>query len=153
MCKIQRTSAQSQKRIRGRSSNPSSVTYLCKLGQVTWTLGWHNIRTSLVLIGKEVACQRRRHGFDPWSRKIPHASEQLGHAQLLSLCSRAGEPQLLSPCAATTEAQAPRAGAPQQEKPPQWEAHSPQPESSPHLPQLEKSPHGNKDPAQPKIIK
>ena len=42
--------------------------------------------------------------------------------QLLSLCSRAREPQLLSPCATTTEAHVPRAHAPQQEKPPQWEA-------------------------------
>ena len=46
--------------------------------------------------------------------------------QLLSLRSRAGEPQLLSPRAATTEARAPRARAPQQEKPPQWEARTPQ---------------------------
>ena len=37
--------------------------------------------------------------------------------QLLSLCSRAREPQLLSPCVTTTEAGAPRAHAPQQEKP------------------------------------
>ena len=44
--------------------------------------------------------------------------------QLLSLCSRAHEPQLLSPCATTPEARAPRARAPQQEKPPQWEAHA-----------------------------
>ena len=36
------------------------------------------------------------------------------------------EPQLLSPRAATTEARAPRAHAPQQEKPPQWEARAPQ---------------------------
>ena len=27
--------------------------------------------------GKESACQRRRLGFDSWSEKIPHASEQL----------------------------------------------------------------------------
>ena len=32
------------------------------------------------------------------------------------------EPQLLSPPATTTEAHTPRACAPQQEKPPQWEA-------------------------------
>ena len=38
--------------------------------------------------------------------------------QLLSLCSRACEPQLLSPSATTTEARTPRARAPQQEKPP-----------------------------------
>ena len=29
------------------------------------------------LSGKESACQHRRHGFDPRSRKIPNASEQL----------------------------------------------------------------------------
>ena len=42
--------------------------------------------------------------------------------QLLSLCSRARKPQLLSPHATTTEACMPTARAPQQEKPPQWEA-------------------------------
>ena len=42
--------------------------------------------------------------------------------QLMSLCSRAREPQLLSLRATTTEARTPRACAPQQEKPPQWEA-------------------------------
>ena len=46
--------------------------------------------------------------------------------QLLSLRSRAREPQLLNPQAATTEACAPRVRAPQQEKPLQWEAHTPQ---------------------------
>ena len=29
------------------------------------------------LSGKESACQCRRYGFDPWSGKIPHATEQL----------------------------------------------------------------------------
>ena len=43
----------------------------------------------------------------------PHAP------QLLSLRSRAREPQLLSLCAATTEAHVPRTRALQQEKPPQ----------------------------------
>ena len=45
--------------------------------------------------------------------------------QLLSLHATTTEahmPQLLSPRATTTEARAPRARAPQQEKPPQWEA-------------------------------
>ena len=46
--------------------------------------------------------------------------------QLLSLRSRACEPQLLSPHATTTEAH-----APQQEKPTQWEAHAPQPRVAP----------------------
>ena len=39
--------------------------------------------------------------------------------QLLSLCSRALEPQLLSPRATTTEAHVPGARALQQKKPPQ----------------------------------
>ena len=47
--------------------------------------------------------------------------------QLLSLHSRACEPQLLSLRAAATEARKPRARAPQQEKPPQWEVHSEKP--------------------------
>ena len=48
----------------------------------------------------------------PWSNKarVP---------QLLSLCSRAHEPQLLSPHATIIEARQPRARAPQQERPPQ----------------------------------
>ena len=37
------------------------------------------------LSGKELTCQRRRHGFDPWSEKMPHAMENL------------------SPCATTIE--------------------------------------------------
>ena len=55
----------------------------------------------------------------PWSNwaRVP---------QLLSLRSRARKPQLLSLRATTTEARAPRACAPQQEKPPQWEARAPQ---------------------------
>lgn len=34
-------------------------------------------RASRWLRGKEYACQCRRHGFDYWSRKIPHAADQL----------------------------------------------------------------------------
>ena len=80
------------------------------------------------LSGKESACQCRRHEFDPWSGKIPHATEQISLcAQLLSLCSRAQEPQLL-------KSECPGACALQQEKPPQREAHTPRLESSPHSP-------------------
>ena len=46
--------------------------------------------------------------------------------QLLTLHSRAQELQLLSPCAATTEAHTPGEYAPQQEKPLQWETRTPQ---------------------------
>ena len=56
--------------------------------------------TSLVVQWlKESACWGRRHGFSPWSGKIPCAVGQI------------------SPCAATTEACVPRACGWQQEKP------------------------------------
>ena len=47
----------------------------------------------------------------PWSKSV-------------SLCFRAQEPQLLSPCAPTTGACVPRARALQWKKPLQWEAHT-----------------------------
>ena len=50
------------------------------------------------LSGKESACQYRGHEFDPWSRKVPHAAEQL------SLCATTIQPVLWSLGAATTEA-------------------------------------------------
>ena len=51
------------------------------------------------LNGEESACQCRRHGSYPWSRKIsaPHATGQLSPCPTTSLCSRAQEPQLLKP--------------------------------------------------------
>ena len=52
--------------------------------------------------GKESTCQCRRHGFNPWSGKIPHAAEQL------SSCATATEPVLQSPGAAPTEAHVPQ---------------------------------------------
>ena len=64
-----------------------------------------------------------------------------------------GQPQLLSAPAAMTETHVPQGLCPQPEKPPQWEAHTPQLESSLHSPQLEKSLYSNKDPAQPEINK
>ena len=60
-------------------------------------------------------------GLIPDPGRSPHASEQL------------------SPCATTAEARAPRAGAPQQEKPPQREACAPQLESSSWSLPLEKA--------------
>ena len=73
--------------------------------------------------------------------------------QLLSLRSRAREPQLLSPWATTTEACAPRAGAPKQEKPPQWDAHAPQRRVAPAHHNWRKPARSNEDPTQPKINK
>ena len=58
----------------------------------------------------------------------PHllGGNQAHPPQLLSLCSRTQEPQLLSLLAVTAEAWAPRARAPRQEKSLQWEACAPQ---------------------------
>ena len=67
-------------------------------------------------------------------QNTPHDAEQLSPVvQLLRLCSRARVLQLLKPTC-------PRACVPQQEKPPQWEAHALQLENSPRFPQLKKNP-------------
>ena len=50
---------------------------------------WHS--------GWESACQCRGHGFEPWSGKIPYATERLG------LCTATAEPVLWSPPATTAE--------------------------------------------------
>ena len=71
--------------------------------------------------------------------------------QLLSLRSRACEPQLLSPRATATEARAPRACAPQQEKPPQGEACAPQRRVALARRNYRKLARSNEDPTQPKI--
>ena len=66
------------------------------------------------LSGKEPACQRRRGGFNAWSRKIAHTKEQL------SRCATTTEPGLQNPGATATEPNsppAPRARAPLQERP------------------------------------
>ena len=65
------------------------------------------------LSDKESTCQCRRRGFDPLSRKIPHAAEQLSpYATTIG-------PVVQSLGTITTEPTCPRACAPQQEKPPQ----------------------------------
>ena len=70
--------------------------------------------------------------------------------QLLSLCSRAHEPQLLSLRATTTEACVPRAHALQQEKLRQWEAHAPQQRVAPARLNQRKPARSNENPMQPK---
>ena len=73
-------------------------------------------------------------GLIPGPGRFPHAIE------------------LLSLCATTTEAQVSRAHAPQQEKQPQWEAHTTQRKSSPHSPSTRGKPaHSSEDPVQPKL--
>ena len=83
-----------------------------------------------------------------WSRI--HLSKQETHMcgankpmhQLLSLCSRALEPQL-------PKSEGPGSCASQQEKPQQWETCTPQLESNSCSLQLEKSLCSSEDPAQP----
>ena len=53
--------------------------------------------TSLVAQWLRIACQCRGHGFEPWSGKIPHATEQL------SPCAVTTETALESPQATITE--------------------------------------------------
>ena len=80
------------------------------------------------LSGKEFTYQYRRHRFDPWSVKIPHAAGQLSPCALEhgSRNYWIHTPQLLKPeCSG--------ACALQQEKPPQGEAHELQLDSSPLL--------------------
>ena len=96
------------------------------------------------LSGKESACRCRRQGFDPWSGKIPYAAGQLSPCTTtISLFSRAWESQLPKTSHPSTQ-------APQQGKSSQWEASSPQRESSPWLLQREKSLHSTEDPAKSK---
>ena len=73
--------------------------------------------------------------------------------QLLRLCSRAHEPQLLSLHATTTEAHVPRAHVLQQAKPLQWEARTPQQRVDPAHHNLGKPARSNEDPTQPEINK
>ena len=106
------------------------------------------------LSDKQSACQCRRHRFEPWSGKIPHAIEQF------SLCATIIEPVLQSPGTTTIKPtghsywslHALEPSALQQQKPPQWEAHALQLECNPCLPQWGKSPNSNKDTAQPKML-
>ena len=74
--------------------------------------------------GWESACRCRGHGFYPWSRKIPHASEQL------------------SPCATTTEPTCHNYWSPRTLEPVLCSKKR-------HC--NEKPTHHNKDPMQPKI--
>ena len=52
--------------IRGKIYFRSGLKKIEDIALPWWRSGW------------ESACQCRRHGFEPWSGKIPHAMEQLG---------------------------------------------------------------------------
>ena len=92
--------------------------------------------TSLVAQWLRICLPMQRTRFDPWSGKIPHASEQL------SPCATATEPPCYnywSPCAATTEARVPRARAPQQKEATAMRSPCTAMKSSSRSPQLEKA--------------
>ena len=83
------------------------------------------------LVWEDPTCRRGtkpvRHNYWVWALEPTRPNYWSHAAQLLQPAHpRACVPQLLSLCAATTEACAPRAHALQQEKPPQGEAHVPQ---------------------------
>ena len=84
---------------------------------------------------------------DPGRSHVPQ-SNWARAPQLLSLCWRAWEPQLLSPLTQLLKPESPKARARQQEKPPQWEVRALQRRVAP-LTTTEKSLHSNEDPAQP----
>ena len=97
------------------------------------------------LSGEESTGQSRRRGFHPWTRKIPHASEQL------NLCTATIKSVLKNPRVAITEPTCHNYRNPCalesvlcNEKPLQWEACAPHLESSPYSRQVEKSPWGRK---------
>ena len=85
---------------------------------------------SLCFSGKESSCQRRRHGFDPWSGKIPHAVEQQTEPVCHNYWACAPEPS-------TREATTMRNFRTARK-------------SSLHSLQLERSLRSSEDPAQPK---
>ena len=73
--------------------------------------------------------------------------------QLLSLCSRAWDLQLLSPCAATTEDSVPQSPRSAVREATAMRSLCTVTKDKPYLPQLEKSCRSHKDRAQPKIDK
>ena len=93
-------------------------------------------------------------GLSPGPGRSHMLRSNWAHApQLLSLRSRAHEQQLLNPRATTTEAHVPRACAPQQEKPLQWEARAWQQRVAPAHCNYRRPICSNEDPTQPKISK
>ena len=65
------------------------------------------------LSGKQFTCRGRRHGFDSWSGKIPHAAEQLRVcATSPKPAHLSPEPQLLSPRARALQREGSTMGSP-----------------------------------------
>ena len=90
------------------------------------------------LSGKKSACQCRRHRFDHWSggSHIPWSSWAHAWATTIEPVLEPGSYNYWSLCALEPVVCS--------EKPPQWEAHVQQTESSPRSLKLEKSSHSNR---------
>ena len=101
----------------------------------------------LNLSSKESACQFRRHGFDPWSGKIPHAAGQL------SLCATTIDPVLWSLGAATAEAQVPESPCSMIREPTTMRSTQRATGEQSLLAATRESPGSSEDSAQPKINK
>ena len=88
--------------------------------------------------GKESDCQCRRHGFHPWSGKIPYATELLSLCTtIIRLCPRARELWLLSLWA-------------RESMPCNKRIHTAM-KRCPHSSQRERDPGNSEDPARPKL--
>ena len=96
--------------------------------------------------GEESTLPVRRHWFNPWSRKIPHAEEQLNP------CIPTTEPVLKSPGAATAGARAPKFCSTTREATLMRSPHSIAGNSSPARQNQRKPENNNEDPVQPKPI-
>ena len=68
----------------------TEATQLYRLNQLKYVKALRKVlgRASLVVQWLRICCQCRGHGFKPWSRKIPHAAEQLNP------CTTTTEPAL-----------------------------------------------------------
>ena len=131
-----------RRHVRGKRSNPPDLRFFFLLPTSSGNSSCNtDIRPKLILFLNTCTCSCYRCNYDSYARRqwFSQWGPRPSKINLLSLPSRACEPQLLSPHATTTEARAPRAHALQQEKPLQWEARAPQWRVAPHSPQPEKS--------------
>ena len=108
----------------GNTCKPMAVSFQCMTKSTT---------NKKLKKKKENTSHCRGHALDPWSGRIPHASEWQ------------------SLCATTTEACEFRTCVLQQEKPLQWEARASQQSVAPDYHNWRKPSGSNKDPEQPKI--
>jgi len=96
------------------------------------------------LSGKESASQCRRHRFDPWSGKIPHAETKPVHQNYWACALEPRSHNFWKPTC-------PRARVLCSKRSHCRAALPLQLECSPHFPQLGKSPCNSEDPAGPKV--